>query len=339
MKKKKKLLIAAALTVTALIVWIIISSLSPGGVSDRTDRESAGKKSAPYSESASGKDVKKSAKKSTKKSGKNTKKSGKDEIKSKSDEKSPENSEKKAGNTDGIGDNQDQAANPDSSSNAQQQTDQKPAQSKSGTVIVIDPGHQSRGDSNTEPLGPGSGKAKARVTGGTRGTTTGIYEYQLTMTMAGKIRDELTRRGYTVYLTRESNDVNISNAERAEFSNSKGADAYVRLHANGAGSSAANGAMTLYPTPGNAWVGNLSAASKSLSLDVLNSYCAATGMRNLGLQPRDDMTGFNYCQSPMTLIEFGFMTNPSDDSNMADPSFQNRMAAGVADGIDTYFGR
>lgn len=334
MKKKKKILIAAALTVTALVVWIIISALLPGGVSNRKGRESAKVKSEAAENAVSGKDVKKSGNKS----GKDAKRSGKDEKESKTDEKSQENSEKKTENKVGTGENQDPSANAGSTSNTQQ-ADQTPAQSKSGIVIVIDPGHQSRGDSNTEPVGPGSGKAKARVTGGTRGTTTGIYEYQLTMTMAGKIRDELTRRGYTVYLTRESNDVNISNAERAEFSNSKGADAYIRLHANGAGSSAANGAMTLYPTPNNAWVGNLSAASKSLSLDVLNSYCAATGMRNLGLQPRDDMTGFNYCKSPMTLIEFGFMTNPSDDSNMANASFQNRMAAGVADGIDTYFGR
>ena len=32
------------------------------------------------------------------------------------------------------------------------------------------------------------------------------------------------------------------------------------------------------------------------------------------------------------------MTNPSDDRNMQDPAFQQRMVQGIADGIDDYFG-
>ena len=31
------------------------------------------------------------------------------------------------------------------------------------------------------------------------------------------------------------------------------------------------------------------------------------------------------------------MTNPSDDTNMQDPAFQDRMVQGMANGIDDYF--
>ena len=64
-------------------------------------------------------------------------------------------------------------------------------------VVVIDPGHQGRGDSSTEPNGPGSSTMKARVAGGTHGTTTGVYEYQLTLVISQQLQAELENRGYT----------------------------------------------------------------------------------------------------------------------------------------------
>ena len=33
----------------------------------------------------------------------------------------------------------------------------------------------------------------------------------------------------------------------------------------------------------------------------------------------------------------GYMTNESDDAQMADPAFQETMVQALADGIDTYF--
>ena len=43
-------------------------------------------------------------------------------------------------------------------------------------VIVIDAGHQARGMSKPEPDGPGSNVMKEKVTGGTRGSLTGLTE-------------------------------------------------------------------------------------------------------------------------------------------------------------------
>lgn len=207
-----------------------------------------------------------------------------------------------------------------------------------GHIIVLDPGHQVSGDSTTEPNGPNSGTMKARVTGGTRGTTTGVYEYQLNLAIALLVRDELESRGYTVYMTRESHDVNISNKERAEFANSLGADITVRIHANGSDNAGVSGALALAPSSSNPYISNLASDSQYLSQCVLDSYCAATGMANQGVSGNDTMTGINWCTMPVTILEMGYMTNASDDVNMEDAAYQQNMVQGIANGIDQYFG-
>lgn len=215
---------------------------------------------------------------------------------------------------------------------------QRPAGPTGGHVICIDPGHQSSGDSTPEPNGPGSATMKARVTGGTSGRTTGVPEYQLNLAIGLQLQQELQARGYTVYMTRTSHDVNISNKERAEYATSVGAEITVRLHANGAENTGLSGALALSPSAGNPYVAHLANASQTLSGCVLNAYCSATGMNNQGVQANDTMTGINWCTMPVTILEMGYMTNPNDDCNMQDRGFQYNMVQGIANGIDQYFG-
>lgn len=205
-------------------------------------------------------------------------------------------------------------------------------------VVVIDPGHQGRGDSSTEPNGPGSSTMKARVTGGTHGTTTGVYEYQLTLVISQQLQAELENRGYTVYMTRTSHDVNISNMERAKYATSVGGEIAVRIHANGVDNASVSGALALAPSSSNPYIAYLSDSSWNLSKCILDAYCAATGMRNQGVSTSDTMTGINWSTVPVTILEMGYMTNPTDDVNMEDPAYQARMVQGIADGIDAYFG-
>ena len=204
-------------------------------------------------------------------------------------------------------------------------------------VVVIDPGHQLRGDSTPEPNGPGSSVMKARVTGGTSGVATGVAEYILNLDISLKLKTELENRGYTVYMTRTSHDVNISNMERAQYATSVGADIAVRIHANG-GNASVRGAETLVPSSGNPYVNHLANASYSLGRNIIDSYCAATGFSNRGVKANDTMTGINWSDVPVTIIELGFMSNPTEDVAMQDVTMQNNMVQGIANGIDAYFG-
>lgn len=210
--------------------------------------------------------------------------------------------------------------------------------SANGFIVVVDPGHQEKGDSTPEPNGPDSSTMKARVTGGTRGQTTGVMEYELNLDISLKLRDELEARGYTVYMTRETHDVNISNMERAQYASSVGADVAVRIHANGVDNSSVSGALALAPSLSNPYIANLSEQSQTLGKCVLDAYCEATGMNNQGVISSDTMTGINWSTVPVTILEMGYMTNPADDVNMEDEAYQQKMVHGIANGIDKYFG-
>ena len=211
--------------------------------------------------------------------------------------------------------------------------------SGNGHVVCIDPGHQGYNVdmSAKEPSGPGSTVMKAKASTGTEGSYTGLPEYQLNLDVSLKLKEDLESRGYQVVMTRTDNDTAISNKERAEFASAEGAEISVRIHANGEDTHTATGALTMAPSASNPYVSQLSEASQDLAQKILDSYCAATGFPNLGVMESDDMTGVNWSTIPVTIVEMGFMSNQSDDTRMSDPSFQDTMAKGIADGIDAYF--
>lgn len=206
-----------------------------------------------------------------------------------------------------------------------------------GKLICIDAGHQATPNTDTEPVGPGAEDKKAKVSAGNTGVTTGTEEYELNLEVALKLQSALEARGYTVKMIRTSNDVDISNAARAELANSDKADAFIRIHANGSTDTNASGVMTVCQTKDNPYNADIYDSCKRLSADVLSGMAAATGANSEGVWETDSMSGINWCKVPVTIVEIGYMTNSEEDQKLVTSDYQNLLAKGIADGIDAYF--
>lgn len=208
----------------------------------------------------------------------------------------------------------------------------------SSIIVCIDPGHETEQIKDLEPNAPGSDVMKQGVTSGTYGETSGKNEYEVNLEVSLKLRDELKERGYTVVMTREINDVKLSNIDRAKMATEAGADILVRIHCNGLDNHDVTGVLCYGPSESNPYLSEeVIRRSRRLSELLQQHQAAETGQRMIDNIFQDDMTGINWATMPVSIVEMGFMTNPEEDLYLASEDGQAAIVKGLANGIDAYF--
>jgi N-acetylmuramoyl-L-alanine amidase len=197
-------------------------------------------------------------------------------------------------------------------------------------VVCLDPGHARTPNLTTERIGPGSSVRKIKDGGGAPG------EAVVVLAMAKKTRTVLIDRGYRVVMTRTGEEFtygNGGNIARAQFCNRSRAALMLRIHADGSTSPSLHGVATLFPVWRRGWTDDVYRPSRRAAELVQRQVVRRTGALDRGLVPRSDLTGFNWADVPVILVETGFMTNPRERRLLQSDWYQWRIARGLAAGV------
>ena len=199
-------------------------------------------------------------------------------------------------------------------------------------LICIDPGHGTIPaiGRQTEPIGPGSSQLKIKDGGGTAG------EAPVALAIALKTRALLKRDGYRVAMTRTGRTYAGGNIERARFCNVRHAALMIRIHADGATDGSLHGVKTLVPALHRGWTDDIYASSVRAARKVQSAVVRQTRALDLGLVQRSDLTGFNWANVPVVLVECGFMTNPAEARLLRSNAYQLKIARGLTAGAEAF---
>lgn len=178
----------------------------------------------------------------------------------------------------------------------------QPPSSIKNAKIFVDPGH-----------------------GGTDVGATGknpkVYEKDINLAIAKKVAAELTSRGATVKLLDTSKT--IRGPERLLEAEKWGADIIVSVHSNTAVNTAAKGTEVYYFYPFAKQLASNAALNASKYFESTNRG-AKEGTYHIILSS----------QMPSVLVETGFMTNTSDYAKLLKASYHQRLAVGIANGVE-----
>ena len=195
-------------------------------------------------------------------------------------------------------------------------------------LVCLDPGHGTlaRVGAQREPIGPGSPTLKIKDPGGAPG------EAGVVLDIALRTRTLLAARGIRVAMTRTRSGYPGGNVERAKFCNERGASLMLRIHADGSTNRSLRGVHTLYPALRRGWTDDIYAKSVRAARLVQGAVVHSTGAPDLGLQRRSDLTGFNWADVPVVLVETGFLSNPAEARLLRSATYRARIARGLAAG-------
>ena len=203
-----------------------------------------------------------------------------------------------------------------------------------GLVIGVNPGHQRHTIKEQYPLAPGSSETAYGVKEGACGKFTGVPEYETTLQIGLKLARDLTEQGATVVITRTSNDVQLTNIDRAQMLNEAGVDVALQLHCNSVDNSNKQGNSGYIRTTGD-WVEE----SYAISDCITRSITQVTGMKNLGVKINNNYMSLNWTTTPSVLLEMGYLSNREEDELLATDAFREKLAYAITEGLCEYFGR
>lgn len=187
-----------------------------------------------------------------------------------------------------------------------------------GKVIAIDPGH---GGSDSGAVGPSQTQEKA-----------------VTFAVSLRVKKLLEQAGAVVFMTREDDvDVYAPNdtateelSARADIGNNNHVDLFISIHANSFGDPTVGGTGTYY--------------YRKTSYDSLLAQSLQTGMvRSVGLKNRGIYAAnfyvLKHTDMPSALIELAFLSNPNEERLLNSPLFDQKLAQGIVNGLNTFFSR
>jgi N-acetylmuramoyl-L-alanine amidase len=175
------------------------------------------------------------------------------------------------------------------------------AASDSSTTVVIDAGH--------------GGHDRGGIPGQR------IAEKEMTLEVAQRLKKVLTADGYRVVMTRE-NDVFVPLGTRIAIANSYRNAIFVSVHFNSARRVGADGIETYFY------------GRDSLPLASAVHYFVAGGAPspNRGVRRRGYYV-LRRARVPAVLVECGFLTNPTEATNIQKSSYRQKLAEEIAAGI------
>lgn len=157
----------------------------------------------------------------------------------------------------------------------------------------------------------------------------GLLEKDINLEIALRTAEQLRILGFEVALTREDNETALTPEERVAIAEDLKADIYVSIHQNACeeGEEDVRGTETWYYGKESRRLAQL------VQMGVLNQ----SGAADRGLQEDDELYVIREASMPSCLIETGFLSGREEKNLLCDPEYQDKLAAGIAEGVNLYF--
>lgn len=175
-----------------------------------------------------------------------------------------------------------------------------------------------------------------------------VAEKDLNMHIYRKLRSKLEELGYKVLTSRDS-DIDVDFVtERSRMVNKTNSDIFISIHFNATGNtySKASGIQTYsysdepdYPSKINKYWHNhpdRMSESKRLATAIHSSLLAETGAKDAGLL-ESSYAVLRETAKPAVLLELGYMDNFSENQQIRDSHYQDKLVAGIVKGIQKYY--